>query len=62
MTTNTDAVTEWFTITAAAAYSGLSRTTIYRLINADELPVYSGPNGARRIKRDDLDALYGLED
>jgi len=52
---------EWLTITAAAEYAGVSRTTIYNWIKAGDLPVHRGPTGARRIRRDDLDALYDVE-
>lgn len=54
-------VSEWFTITRAAEYAGVSRTTIYNWVKAGDLPVSTAPNGARRIRRTDLDALFDLE-
>ena len=48
---------ELLTITAAAAYVSLSRTSIYKLIERGDLPVVRLLPDAPRIKRSDLDAL-----
>ena len=54
-------VSEWLTITRAAEYAGVSRTTIYNWVKAGDLPISTAPNGMRRIRRTDLDAMFDLE-
>jgi excisionase family DNA binding protein len=48
---------EWLTVTQAAKLLGMSRWTITRRINEQELPAYQSKpgGGVYRIKRSDLD-------
>ncbi len=46
-----------FTIHDAVAYSGLSRSRLYTLIQSSELPSLQ-VGGRRMILRDDLDAFF----
>ncbi len=46
-----------FTIPDAVAYSGLTRTRLYRLIQSEELPSLR-VGGRRMIRRDALDAFF----
>lgn len=46
-----------FTIPDAVAYSGFSRSRLYRLIQSEELPSLR-VGGRRMIRRDALDAFF----
>lgn len=46
-----------FTITGAVSYSGLSRSRLYELIRAGDLPSLT-VGGRRMIYRSDLDAFF----
>lgn len=46
-----------FTIPDAVAYSGFSRSRLYRLIQSDDLPSLR-VGGRRMIRRDALDAFF----
>nr|WP_012477542.1 helix-turn-helix domain-containing protein [Rhodococcus aetherivorans]ABG29058.1 hypothetical protein [Rhodococcus aetherivorans I24] len=52
----------FFNMTSAARYAGISRVTLWRLIEAGHIPVYTTPTGIRRIRKIDLDALYAKDD
>jgi len=51
----------WFNPTEAAQYVGLSRETIYRLMDEGKLPyqTFAGVQ-KRRIKKEDLDKLFKM--
>jgi excisionase family DNA binding protein len=50
---------EWFNVSEAAKYLGVSRPTLYKLMDGGGLPYYvlEGVQG-RRLKKEDLDALF----
>ncbi|QSE72197.1 helix-turn-helix domain-containing protein [Rhodococcus sp. PSBB049] len=52
---------EWLTVTDGARYSGVSRSTFYKWIDAGHIPIYTAPSGVRRIKRSDLDNLFAKD-
>ncbi len=52
---------QYFTITDAARYLGISRTSMYSWLDQGLVPIYTGPTGVRRIYRADLDALFAKE-
>lgn len=45
---------QYLTITAAAKYAGLSRSTVYRMIQDGSLTVYTPTKGTRRISKAQL--------
>ncbi len=50
---------QWFNPTEAAAYLGVSRKTLYGLMDSGDLPFYTFKKiQKRRIKKEDLDALF----
>lgn len=49
----------YLSISSAAEYLGVARSTVYRLIQAGKLPVYRLTPDAPRLKRSELD-LYAM--
>ena len=46
-----------FTTEEAMVYLRVSRSTLYRMVQAGNLKYYKLPRGGKRFKRDDLDAI-----
>jgi excisionase family DNA binding protein len=49
---------QWFNVSEAAKYLGISRDTLYKLMDQGLLPYYTLKGvQKRRLKKEDLDAL-----
>jgi len=48
---------EWLTVSEAATYLKVARTTIYRWVKDKKLPLYQLGDRLVRLRREDLDAL-----
>jgi len=46
-----------FTTEEAMVYLRISRSTLYRMVQAGDLKYYKLPRGGKRFKRDDLDGI-----
>ncbi len=53
----TSTTMEWLTVSEAATYLKVARTTIYRWVKDKKLPLYQLGDRLVRLRREDLDAL-----